>query len=484
MNNIGFVSFVGAGPGDVGLATQKSIQCIKKADVILYDRLANPRLLKYAKESCEFIYCGKLPNRHILRQEKINEMLVQYASRGKYVVRLKGGDPSVFGRVGEEAEYLVNHNLNYEIVPGVTSSVAAATYAGIPVTHRNYSNSFTIRTGHTCEENTISLPKENHLDETIAYYMGVKNLEKNCEQLIKAGKPTHTPVAVIEWGTTGKQRVVEGALQSISTLIQAENIKNPAMTIVGEVVSLRSKISWFEKKRFFGKKVLIVQPNIIENDLETYFRENGAETFAFPVVQKTIFKFSDQDFQQVLAQEKIIFASPESVTTFFDQFFKAGYTIWDLPRQFEFTCEDTHNILCEKGLNPRKFKAGDQKTAALIRPRDDFNYERFDENTLMIDSHELTIDQRFNEIIERILTEDSWDTVVFTSKASVDHYLNELKQLGLKGYRDIRFAYIGDSVKDYAFKNGFGLIDDEVQDELIEKHNQEGKINARSTISI
>lgn len=259
MNSIGFVSFVGAGPGDLGLVTQNCIDRLQKADVILYDRLANPRLLRFAKDSAQFVYCGKLPDRHTLRQERINDLLVEFASAGAYVVRLKGGDPSVFGRVGEEAECVAEHSIPYEITPAVTSSIAAATYAGIPVTHRDYSNSFTIRTGHRSNQNRSYDTSSQELGDTIAYYMGVKNLASNCKQLIDEGKDPETPVAVIEWATLGKQRVVIGTLTSISEVVHKSNIQNPAMTIVGDVVDLRSKLAWFENKPFINKKILVME---------------------------------------------------------------------------------------------------------------------------------------------------------------------------------------------------------------------------------
>ncbi|MEM5593978.1 uroporphyrinogen-III C-methyltransferase [Niallia circulans] len=228
----------------------------KKADIVLYDRLANPRLLRFTSKDCVFIYCGKLPNNHIMRQEKINETLVAEALKGKYVVRLKGGDPSVFGRVGEEAEAIAAYDIPFDIVPGVTSSIAASAYAGIPVTHRDYSTSFTIRTGHACKKNEAAIhhkPKQEAIGDTLAYYMGVKGLPGICESLIAQGKASDTKAAVIEWATLGKQRVVEGTLETIVEKVKEAKLGNPALTIIGDVVQLRSSIAWFEKNPFIKR---------------------------------------------------------------------------------------------------------------------------------------------------------------------------------------------------------------------------------------
>ncbi|MGP7817180.1 uroporphyrinogen-III C-methyltransferase [Niallia sp. 01092] len=246
----GKVYLVGAGPGDPKLITVHGMECIQKADVILYDRLANEALLQYAKAEVELIFCGKLPGKHQLIQEQIHELLVEKASKGKTVVRLKGGDPCVFGRVGEEAEVLAEHGIPYEIVPGITSGIAAPAYAGIPVTHRDYASSFAIVTGHGRAEKD-----EDHINwsalaqgiDTIAFYMGVGNLSNICSRLIEHGKNPHTPVALIQWGTTEKQKTVTGDLTTIEKVAADAQITHPAIVLVGEVVQLRNKIKWFEE---------------------------------------------------------------------------------------------------------------------------------------------------------------------------------------------------------------------------------------------
>lgn len=246
---MGIVYIVGAGPGDVDLITVKGLRCIETADVILYDRLINEDLLAFAKKDAKLIFCGKLPNRHAMIQENINQSLVHYAQQGLVVTRLKGGDPFVFGRGAEEAEVLAQNSIPFEIVPGITSGIAAPAYAGIPVTHRELSSSFAIVTGHMRVGKDDSIQWESLAKgiDTIAIYMGVGNLPYIRQQLLKFGRNEQTPVALVHWGTFAKQKTVTGTLANIVDVAQRENIKNPSMILVGEVVALREKIQWFEQ---------------------------------------------------------------------------------------------------------------------------------------------------------------------------------------------------------------------------------------------
>ncbi|OIK09215.1 uroporphyrinogen-III C-methyltransferase [Bacillus sp. MUM 116] len=247
----GKVYLVGAGPGDPKLITVYGMECIQKSDVILFDRLVNEDLLQYAKDDSELIFCGKVPGKHQIIQEQIHELLIEKASNGKTVTRLKGGDPCIFGRVGEEAEVLATHGIPYEIVPGITSGIAAPAYAGIPVTHRDYASSFAIVTGHGRAEK-----EEDHLNwsalaqgiDTIAFYMGVGNLNHICTKLIEHGKSPFTPAAIIQWGTTAQQKTITGTLNNIEELTLKAAITHPAIVLVGEVVGVREKIKWFQER--------------------------------------------------------------------------------------------------------------------------------------------------------------------------------------------------------------------------------------------
>ena len=316
----GKVFLVGAGPGDIGLITVKGLEAIKKADVILYDRLANPKLLDFAPPHCEFIYGGKLPFKHTLRQEKINELLVEKAKEGKQVVRLKGGDPGVFGRVGEEAEELAKEEIPFEMIPGITSGIAAPLYAGIPVTHREFGETFAVVTAHNKSKDGKPILDWKSLAngiDTIAFYMGVANLPYICENLIENGKSKDTPVALIQWGTFGRQKTLEGTLSTIADLVVANGFSNPAITLVGEIVSLRKKIQWFEKKPLFGKQILLARTGIYPSGLAQALTEQGADVIEFPKWKSEEVPVDYSVLNNLSNYEDILFTSAESVEDFF-----------------------------------------------------------------------------------------------------------------------------------------------------------------------
>jgi uroporphyrin-III C-methyltransferase len=246
----GKVYLVGAGPGDPDLITVKGLRCLQTADVILYDRLVNPELLKHAKEGSKLVYCGKLPNYHTMKQETINHFLVKYAKKGLQVVRLKGGDPFVFGRGGEEAEECHKNEVPFEIVPGITSGIAATAYAGIPVTHRTLSKSFAFITGHQAG-NVAAEHQWSHLAkavDTICIYMGVSHLPAIAKQLIQYGKSAQTPIALIHWGTLNDQKTVVGTLETIVEKVREAQISNPSIIVIGEVVRLHDRLNWFQEE--------------------------------------------------------------------------------------------------------------------------------------------------------------------------------------------------------------------------------------------
>lgn len=240
----GRVAIVGAGPGDPELITVKAMRRIQEADVILYDRLVNKELLNYGKEEVIQVYCGKSPGQHSMSQEKINELLIQYAGEGRNVVRLKGGDPFIFGRGGEEALAVVEAGISCEVIPGITSAIGVAASTGIPLTHRGIAASFAFVTGSLCPENVtpIAWDRLAHSVDTLVIYMGVSQLSQIREQLLVHGKDAQTPIALIENGTTASQRTVTGTLENIDKLAAAMKINNPALIIVGEVVKVREQL--------------------------------------------------------------------------------------------------------------------------------------------------------------------------------------------------------------------------------------------------
>ncbi|WP_338451107.1 uroporphyrinogen-III C-methyltransferase [Niallia oryzisoli] len=247
---MGKVYLVGAGPGDPDLITIKGLKCIQEADIILYDRLVNKGLLEHAKKEATLIYCGKLPKCHTLKQENINLLLVKLAKQGKVVARLKGGDPFVFGRGAEEAEVLAQNGIPFEIVPGITSGIAAPAYAGIPVTHRKMGSSFAVVTGHGEKGKPTNINWSSLAGiDTLLVYMGIGHLADICDALILHGKEADTPVALVNRGTTANQKTVTGTLSTIVELASVEKIDNPSIIVIGEVVRLREQIAWFKELR-------------------------------------------------------------------------------------------------------------------------------------------------------------------------------------------------------------------------------------------
>lgn len=243
---MGKVYLTGAGPGDIELLTLKALRVIKEADVIIYDRLANPDILDEAKNGCEFVYVGKEDGRHIVPQDDINEVIYQNALKYENVVRLKGGDPFVFGRGGEEAQYLYERGIKFEVIPGITSAISAPAYAGIPVTHRGIAVSFRVVTGHESPHKKESqIPWDTFkTDDTIVFLMGLHNLPKISKKLMEIGKAKDYPCAVISKGTTKEQSVVVGTLENIVQM--AKDVPTPALIVVGKVVELREQLQWFE----------------------------------------------------------------------------------------------------------------------------------------------------------------------------------------------------------------------------------------------
>jgi len=244
---MGKVYLTGAGPGDIDLLTVKALRLVRQADVIIYDRLANPDILKEAKDGCEFVYVGKEDSHHILPQDEINEVIYRNALEHETVVRLKGGDPFVFGRGGEEGIYLKERGVAFEFIPGITSAIAVPEYAGIPVTHRGITVSFRVVTGHEASNKSQSqIPWENYkTDDTIIFLMGLHRLGVITKKLMEIGKPADFPVAVISRGTTKDERTVIGTLETIWE--KAKDLPTPALIVVGEVVKLRDQLNWFEE---------------------------------------------------------------------------------------------------------------------------------------------------------------------------------------------------------------------------------------------
>ena len=328
---LGKVYLVGAGPGDPGLITLRGKYLLEHAEVVVYDYLANPKLLSYVPKNAEFIYAGKKGGGlHAFTQKDINRLLVEHAQRGKMVVRLKGGDPFIFGRGAEEIQELVSEGIDFEVVPGVTSATAAATYAGIPITHREYTASVAFVTGHEDPSKKISNISWEKLATgagTIVIYMGIKTLPSITKKLIDHGRSPDTPVAVVRWASTPQQHTVVGTLATICEVVQQADIKPPALVIIGEVVKLRSTIDWFEKRPLFGKRIVVTRTRDQASDLVAKLEEHGAECLEYATIQiepAQDYEVFDAAMTTIAQYQWILFTSLNAVTYFFQRLFHLG----------------------------------------------------------------------------------------------------------------------------------------------------------------
>ncbi len=325
----GTVYLVGAGPGDPGLITVKGRECIQKADVLVYDYLAAPSHLAHAKKGAEIIYVGKKGGNHTLSQDGINALLVEKAQSGATVTRLKGGDPFIFGRGGEEAEVLIEAGVSFEVVPGVTSAIAAPAYAGIPLTHRKFTATLSMVAGHEDPDKENSNINWEAISKsgTIVFFMGVRNLPNIVSKLIACGKPSETPVALIRWGTTTHQETVAGTLSTIVSDVEKAGLKSPSIIVVGEVVTLRDTMKWFENRPLFGKRVVITRARTQSSGLTAKLMELGADCLEAPVIEIEPIEGSaavDDALTTLNAYDWIVFTSVNGVATFFDRLFEKG----------------------------------------------------------------------------------------------------------------------------------------------------------------
>ncbi len=335
-NKKGEVFLVGAGPGDPGLLTLKGKDCLSKADVVIYDYLANRSLLKYANAKAEFIYVGKKGGCHTMSQDEINTLIVSKARDGKIVVRLKGGDPYIFGRGGEEAQELSKAGINFEVVPGVTSAIGVPAYAGIPLTHRDHASTVTFITGHESplkDESNIAWDKIATGAGTLVLLMGVGNLGQIAERLMHHGRSPDTPVAVICRGTLAEQRTLIGKLENIDRLAAESEMKPPAVIVVGEVVTLREELNWFEKRPLFGKRIVVTRAREQASGFLAKLTQLGAECIEFPtieIVPPENWDALDQAIEHLESYKWLLFTSVNGVKYFLNRLNVRGKDVRDL----------------------------------------------------------------------------------------------------------------------------------------------------------
>lgn len=324
----GICYLVGSGPGDPGLLTIKGRECIEAADVLVYDYLCNPELLRHAQPSADRIYVGKKARDHTLPQEEINKLIVKLAHEGKIVTRLKGGDPVLFGRGAEEAAELADAGVRFEIVPGITSAIAGPAYAGIPVTHRSHCSQLTIFTGHedpTKPETSLDYAKLAQADGTKVFLMGVERIGEITGQLMSHGAAPDTPIALVRWATLGRQRTLTGTLETIADKVREAGFKAPAVAVVGTVVNERAQINWFENRPLFGKRIVVTRTRHQAGALSRQLGDLGADVIELPTIRieppKDMLGFG-RLVQDCHTYDWIVFTSPNGVDAFFDIFYK------------------------------------------------------------------------------------------------------------------------------------------------------------------
>ena len=462
----GKVYLVGAGPGDPGLLTCRGRDILQSADVVVYDRLIGAELLALCRDDAEQIYVGKAAGRHSMTQDEINEVLSDHALRGSSVCRLKGGDPFVFGRGGEEALHCLKHQIPFEIVPGVTSAVAAPAYAGIPVTHREVATSFAVVTGHTKEGAPANLPKA----DTLIFLMGIKALPQIVENLLKDGRAATTPAAVIRWGTTAHQQVVTGNLTNIEERIKAAKLTTPALIVVGDVVNLREQLQWFDdstQRPLWGKTVVVTRAREQASTLVTELSHLGAKVIQCPTIRIAPLENDDaiqNAIKNIASYNWIIFTSTNGVDAFWEQISRRGYDARLLANaKIVAIGPATEAGLAKRGLKADLIPAASisesvadkmiEKGAAgkvlLVRALQgrEVLQEKLSEAGMQVDlapCYQTVADNSGAEEVRELLQEGKIDWVTFTSSSTVKNFVDAIGEDIIKATREsFRVACIG-----------------------------------------
>lgn len=432
---IGKVYLVGAGPGDPGLITVKGSNFLEEADVVVYDRLVNPSMIRGLKEDVKLIYVGKSSKVHTKTQDEINEILYQEAIAGNMVVRLKGGDPYVFGRGGEEGEYLFDRGVEFEVVPGITSAIGGLAYAGIPITHRGVATSFHVITGHLKDEDDeLNWDALANVDGTLVFLMGVSNLESIANNLIENGKNPDTPVAVITWGTTSKQKVVDGKLSNIYDVAKAANVKPPSLIAIGDVVGIRSKLNFFEKKPLLGKNLVVTREENAAISTIKKLESLGANVISFPTIKIEAIKPNlklDKSIENIDLYQYIVFTSVNGVKVFFDRYFETAKDIRDMAGiKIAAVGTKTQDAIEKYGIKvdvvPDKFVGEElvEKLVPMLKATDNVLIPRAKiARDVIVDELKLVSAAEEVEIYDTLKTENSKDEILDTLRELEDYDL-------------------------------------------------------------
>ena len=482
----GIVSLIGAGPGDPALLTLKAKSCIESADVVVYDYLASASLLEYAKPDAEVIYVGKKGGDHTLSQDKINLLLVEKAKQGLNVARLKGGDPFIFGRGGEEAQILLSHDVKFEIVPGVTSAVGAPAYAGIPVTHREHTSSVSFITGHedpTKADTAMQWDLFAKSNSTLVFLMGVKNLENIVTHLLENGKSPDTPVALVRWGTTTRQQTVAGQLDNIVQRVREAKLTSPAVIVVGSVVSLRDELQWFDTLPLFGKTIVITRARAQASGLVKELAALGARCIEIPtikIVPPVDNAPLEHAIEQITEYEWVVLTSVNGVKHFFDTLFDMGKDVRVLGH-LKFACigpvtkqtlkeygivsdilpstyqaESVLEAFADTDIKGKKVLLPRAKKARTILPEE---LTRMGAKVDEVVSYETILDDSQKSELLGMLENQEIDMVTFTSSSTVSNFMTLLEGMDSSALLEpVSFASIGPITSDTAA--GLGLTID------------------------
>lgn len=464
------VYLIGAGPGDPGLFTVKGREIMAKADVVVYDYLANMTFLDYARPDAEIIYVGKKGGEHTLPQEEINHLIIKKAKEGKVVARLKGGDPYMFGRGGEEAEELVDAGVDFEEVPGITSAIAAAAYAGIPLTHRSYASSVTFATGHedpTKPESAHNWDALAKSASTLVFFMGMKNLPDICAKLLAAGLPPRTPAALIRWGTTPHHKSLITTLKGLPADAQKHGFTAPCLIIIGKVVQMHEKLNWFEKKPLLGKGVVVTRAREQVSDTATLLAAQGANVIQFPTIEvhpledycdvrKTLGYLSSYDwvaftsvngvayfFEQLralgldtraLAGCKIAAIGPATAQALKKHGIKADF----IPERF--VAESVIQGLTALGINGKRILIPRALVARDVLPE---QLRAAGASVDVLPMYETKPGNARREEVLDLLGKGEIQCITFGSSSTVDNFIDLIPAAKLKEYPALKFACIG-----------------------------------------
>jgi uroporphyrinogen III methyltransferase/synthase len=479
-NDMSKVYIIGTGPGDEELLTIKAVKSLEKCTAVLYDRLVSNNVLNYLNEDCEIYYCGKEPGEHYKTQDEINEMIVSLARKGYVVGRIKGGDPYVFGRGGEEVLALQKDGIEFEVIPGVSSPISVLNYAGIPITHRGIAQSFHVVTGMSAENlnvNFKALAKENG---TLVFMMGLNNLKDIIENLIKYGKDKSTPVAVVMRGTSSKQRKVIGTLEDIEEKVLLAGLKSPCIIAVGEVVKLNESLTWYEKKPLYGWNICITRSREQSQNLKEKLIELGAEVTEINSIKiESTSHNLDLYIDKIKKYDHILFTSVNSVNIFFDYLYEKNIDIRRIEAKISVIGKATKKVLKKRGIIPFKMakeflgeglvevlKPNIAKGEQVLIPCSSKSRDLLKDELINLG---LKVDRVniYDTVIGSVKNRNSFkevDIVLFTSPSTVN---NMIEMLGIDKIKEKRCIAIGPKTLETLKERG-------LKSYMCKKHSEEG----------